>query len=90
MKDWGFEASLGYFVFRRRLEVYTRTSLIDGPFATPFEAGGGVHWYPFDTRQVWLSFEAMGIKDCPYGSIYYAYSAGQTGLLVQSQFLLRF
>jgi hypothetical protein len=32
----------------------------------------------------------MGIKDCPYGSIYYAYAAGQTGLLVQSQFLLRF
>ncbi len=90
MRDLGFEASLGYFVLRRRLEVYARTSLIDGPFATPFEAGGGVHWYPFNTRQVWLNLEVMGIKDCPYGSIYYAYSAGQTGLLVQSQFLLRF
>jgi hypothetical protein len=49
-----------------------------------------VHFYPFDTRQVWLNFEAMGIKDSPFGSVLYVYSAGQTGLLLQSQFLLRF
>jgi hypothetical protein len=90
MFDWGFEASLGYFAVRRRLEVYARTSLIDGPFATPYEVAGGVHFYPFNTRQVWLNFEAIGIKDSPYGSVYYVYSVGQTGLLFQSQFLLRF
>jgi hypothetical protein len=90
MFDWGFEASVGYFVLRHTLELYVRTSLIDGPFATPYEAGGGVHFYPFKTRQVWLNLEAMGIKKSPYGSIYYIYAAGQTGLLVGSQFFLRF
>jgi hypothetical protein len=90
MHDWGFEASLGYFLLRSYLELYARTSLIHGTFATPFEGGGGVNWYPFGTRHVWLNLEAMGIKRSPYGSVLYVYSAGQTGLLVQSQFLLRF
>jgi hypothetical protein len=90
MHDWGFEVSLGYFAIYRKLELYTRSSLISGPFATPYEIAGGAHFYPFNTRQVWLNFEAIGIKDCPYGSIYYIYSAGQTGVLLQGQFLLRF
>lgn len=90
MHDWGFEASLGYFVIRRRLEVYARTSLVKGPFATAVEGGGGVQCYPFSTRQVWLNVEAMGIDHSPYGGVLYVYSAGQTGLILQSQFLLRF
>jgi hypothetical protein len=90
MHDWGFEASLGYFVFRSRLELYARTSYVKGPFNTGVEGGGGAHWYPFRTRNVWLNLEVMGIEDSPYGSVLYVYSAGQSGVLVQSQFLLRF
>src|SRR4029453_17007873 len=37
MHDWGFEASLGYFVLRSRLELLVRASLIHGPYRTPFE-----------------------------------------------------
>ena len=33
MFDWGFDASLGYFL-GKSVEVYVRSSLIDGPFAT--------------------------------------------------------
>jgi hypothetical protein len=90
MHDWGFEASLGYFVLRSRLELYARTSLIKGPFATPVEGGGGFNWYPFRTRQVWLNGEAMGIRSSPYGGTLYVYSVGQTGVIFQSQFLVRF
>jgi hypothetical protein len=90
MNDLGFEASFGYFVLRHRLELYTRTSLIHGPYATPVEYGGGLNFYPVATRGVWLNIEAMGIHRSPYGSVLYVYSAGQTGLLLQSQFLLRF
>jgi hypothetical protein len=90
MQEWGFEASLGYFVLRSRLELYARTSLIHGPFATPYEGGGGLSFYPFGTRHVWINLEGMGIEKSPYGSIYYVYAAGQTGFLFQSQFLLRF
>jgi hypothetical protein len=90
MYDWGLEASLGYFVIRDRLETYARTSLIRGPFAKPIEGAGGFNWYPFRTRQVWLNGEVIGIKDCPYTSVLYVYSAGQTGALFQSQLLVRF
>jgi hypothetical protein len=90
MYDWGFEASLGYFFLPHVLEVYGRTSLIHGPYDTPYEAGGGFNFYPFNTRQVWWNVEGLGIKHSPYGSAYYVYSVGQTGFLFQSQFLLRF
>ncbi len=90
MNDWGFEASLGYFVLRRKLETYLRASLIHGPFATPIEGAIGVHFYPVKTRDVWLSAEVIGIRDSPFGSVLYVYSSGQTGILVPVQFLLRF
>jgi hypothetical protein len=91
MHDWGFEASLGDFVVRSRLELYVRSSLVHGPFATPVEGAVGLHFYPIKTtRDVWLSAEAIGIRDSPFGSVLYIYSAGQTGLLVPVQFLVRF
>jgi hypothetical protein len=88
--DWGAEASLGYFFVRGVLEVYARTSFIRGPFGDPIEGGGGYNWYPFGTRHVWLNVECLGISRSPYQSVLYAYSSGQTGMLFQSQFLLRF
>jgi hypothetical protein len=89
MFDWGFDASLGYFV-HKKLEVFLRSSLIEGPFATAVEGSVGASWYPFNTRQVWLNAEAVAIKNCPYGGGYYMYSVGQTGFVVPAQFLLRF
>ena len=64
--------------------------LIHGPFATAVEGAVGFNWYPFDTRQVWLDAEAVGIRNCPYGGGYYMYSVGQTGFVVPVQFMLRF
>jgi hypothetical protein len=89
MFDWGFDASLGYFV-HRKLEVFGRSSLVDGPFATAVEGSVGASWYPFNTRQVWLNAEAVAIKNCPYGGGYYMYSVGQTGFVFPAQFMLRF
>jgi len=90
MFDWGLEASLGYFVLKKRLETYVRTSLVRGPFAKPIEGAIGFNWYPFPTRHVWLNAEAIGIHASPYQSVLYVYSSGQTGALFQVQFLLRF
>ena len=89
MFDWGFDSSLGYFVLSS-VELFVRSSLIHGPFATAVEGAVGFTWYPFDTRQVWLNAEVIGIKNCPYLSGYYMYSVGQTGLVIPAQFLLRF
>ena len=90
MYDWGFEASLGYFVLRGVLEPYARTSFIRGPFATAVEGGGGLNLYPTGTRVLWLNVEGIGINNSPFGSTLYPYAPGQTGFLFQTQFLLRF
>jgi hypothetical protein len=90
MHDWGFEASVGYFLLRGVLEPYARTSFIHGPFATPVEGGGGLNWYPFRNRILWVNVEGIGIKHSPFGSTLYPYAPGQTGFLFQSQFVLRF
>jgi hypothetical protein len=88
--DWGAEASAGYFVLRSKLEAYARTSFIIGSFRSSAEGAGGLNWYPFGTRQVWLNAEGIGISHCPYGSALYAYNVGQTGFLFESQLLARF
>jgi hypothetical protein len=90
MFDWGYDASLGYFVIKKRWEAYLRSSLVHGPFATAYEESIGSHWYPFHTRQVWLSAEVIAIKNCPYTSVLYIYSSGQTGFLFPVQLLVRF
>jgi hypothetical protein len=90
MHDWAFDASLGYFALRSKLETYLRSSFVRGPFATGVEGAAGVHFYPFRTRQVWLSAEVIYIRKSPFGSVLYIYSAGQTGVLFPVQFLLRF
>jgi hypothetical protein len=90
MFDWGFEASLGYFVLPRQLELYGRSSFIHGPFRTAVEAAPGFNWYPFGTRNVWFSSELVWISNSPYSSVLYVYSSGQTGFLIPVQFLLRF
>jgi hypothetical protein len=88
--DWGAEASAGYFVLRRQLELYARTSFVIGSFRNSAEGAGGFNWYPFGTRQVSLNAEGIGISHCPYASSLYVYNVGQTGFLFQSQFLFRF
>jgi hypothetical protein len=90
MFDWGYDASLGYFAITKRWEPYFRSSLVHGPFATAFEEAVGSHVYPFHTRQVWLSAEVIAIKNCPYTSVLYIYTSGQTGLLFPVQLLVRF
>ena len=90
MYDLALDASLGYFVLPKRLDTYVRSSVVKGPFRTGWEAAVGAHWFPFNTRGVWLSAEVIRIEKSPYGSVLYVYSAGQTGWLFPAQFLLRF
>jgi len=89
MFDWGYDSSVGYFVVGS-LELFARSTLVHGPFATAIEESVGATWYPFKTRQVWINAEAVGIRNCPYAGGYYMYSVGQTGFVVPAQFLVRF
>jgi hypothetical protein len=89
MFDWGFDSSAGYFVVRS-LEIFGRSGLIQGPFATALEEAVGFTWYPFGTRQVWINAEGAYVRNSPYAGGYYMYSVGQTGFVVPVQFVLRF
>jgi hypothetical protein len=89
MFDWGFDSSAGYFLVKS-FELFGRSSLIKGPFATAVEGSLGATWYPFNTRQVWFDAEVAYVSKCPYAGGYYMYSVGQTGWVVPVQFLLRF
>ena len=64
-------------------------SFISGTVPRRGRGRRGLNWFPFDTRCVWLTVEVIGIRHSPYQRLY-VYSAGQTGLLVPAQFLLRF
>jgi len=90
MYDLGLDSSLGYFVLPKRLEIALRSSFIRGPFRTGVEGAIGFHWFPFNTRGVWIAAEVIGIRNSPYQSVLYVYSAGQTGVLFPAQFLVRF
>jgi hypothetical protein len=90
MYDLGLDASLGYFVLAKRLEITVRSSFIRGPFRTGVEGAIGFQWFPFNTRGVWIAAEVIGIRNSPYQSVLYVYSAGQTGVLFPAQFLVRF
>jgi hypothetical protein len=89
MFDWGVDSSVAYFFFKR-VELFSRFSMIKGPFATAGEGSVGFTWYPFDTRQVWIDAELAYVKNSPYAGGYYMYSVGQTGLVIPVQFVLRF
>jgi hypothetical protein len=89
MFDWGYDASAGHFVVKS-VELFLRSSLVAGPFATGLEESVGFNWYPFDTRQVWINAEVAYVRKSPYGGGYYMYSVGQTGMVIPLQFLLRF
>jgi len=89
MFDWGFDSSVGYFVVRP-LELFGRSSLVHGPFATGVEGSLGFTWYPFKTRGVWINAEVAYVSKSPYAGGYYMYSVGQTGIVIPAQFMLRF
>ena len=87
--DWGFDSSVGYFLVKS-FEIFGRSSLIHGPYATAVEGSLGFTWYPFNTRQVWIDAELAYVRNSPYAGGYYMYSVGQTGLVIPVQFVLRF
>ena len=84
MYDWGFEASLGYFVIPQRARAVRADLAHPRPLRDGVEGAVGFNWYPFGTRRVWLTTEVILIKQLAVPSVLYVYSSGQTGLLSRS------
>ncbi|HVJ83024.1 MAG TPA: hypothetical protein VNC50_18290, partial [Planctomycetia bacterium] len=77
--DHGFEASLGYFVVPRTLELYARGSAVFGEFGDSCEYAGGFNWHPWKNRGFRLIGEVNKVDSSPTASVQTIYQAGMTG-----------
>ena len=81
--DHGFMLEAMHMVIPRRVGLYGVTSYIMDDFERfPWEAGGGVSYYPFGSRSWRLNLHLLHVDKSPAGSNFGYYSAGQTGTIL--------
>lgn len=88
--DHGGLLQAGAFVKPNKIELFARTSFVDGRFGTGYEAGGGVNWFPKGTREWRFTGEALWIDGSPAQNLLTGYRAGEVGMLYQAQFIVDF
>ena len=86
--DQGGLAYLSFCLVPRRYEVYGRSSAVTGVYGTGQEYGGGLNWYPKDSRQTKLTFETVYYNRSPADNTLYPYRAGFSGTAIQTQMLV--
>jgi hypothetical protein len=89
--DHGFTVQAMHMVIPRTLGVYASGSLVLDDFKRrPWEAVGGLAYYPFDSRSLRLNLHVIYVDRSPTGSSFGYYTAGQTGTTVSlgADFLL--
>ena len=80
--DNGFMAEASYMVLRRKLMVYTVGGYVFDDFRRfPWEAGGGLNYYPSDTRSWRLNLHLLHVNKSPVQSFFSYYNGGLTGTL---------
>jgi hypothetical protein len=80
--DHGFMAEAMHMVVPRKLGVYAVGGYIWDDFERhPWEAGGGVNFYPSGTRSWRLNLHLLHIDRSPVASFFSYYQPGQTGTI---------
>jgi len=78
--DHGFYAEAMQMVVKRKLGLYAVSSYISDQFNRfPWELGGGASYYPYGNRTLRLNLHVLHVEECPTGSSFGYYTAGQTG-----------
>lgn len=78
--DHGFMAEAGYMIVPKRLDLEAWGGYITDQFRRfPWEAGGGLNFYPSGTRSWRLNLHVMHVDKSPASSFFGYYLAGQTG-----------
>jgi hypothetical protein len=78
--DHGFMAEAGYMVIPKRLNLDAFGGYVSDQFRRfPWEAGGGLNFYPSGTRSWRLNLHVMHVDKSPASSTFGYYLAGQTG-----------
>lgn len=88
--DQGGYVQLSYAIVPKKLELYTKSSLIAGPYGSGNDYGGGVNWYVNGTRKWRATAEVLQINRSPANNILTGYRTGESGTLLQLQMLTDF
>jgi hypothetical protein len=81
--DRGFMAQAGYMVVPKTVLLYGSGGYVHDQFRRyPWEAGGGLSYYPSHTRSWRLNLYAMHVDQSPASSFFGYYLAGLTGTVV--------
>jgi hypothetical protein len=65
--DHGYELQASFMPIRQKLMVYGFTSKIFGEYGEPWDAGGGLNYYPLGTRLLRFSPEIIFVDRSPVG-----------------------
>lgn len=86
LNDFGGILQGSYFLMPGTLEMFARSSLIDGQYGTPWEAGGGLNWYPMAMVPNWIvTAESLYINHSAASNLLTPYRAGETGVVGQME-----
>ena len=92
--DTGFYVQGSFFPIPKKLELYGVTSQIFGDesagFGNAHEYGGGLNFYPADTRNHRFNFQLLNVDHSPVSSTFGYYVGGQTGTTVSAAFSVFF
>jgi hypothetical protein len=81
--DQGFFAEAMHMVVPNKLGLYGVAGIVRDEFdRDPWEAGGGLNFYPYGSRVWRLNLHLLHVEDCPTGSNFGYYTAGQTGTIL--------
>jgi hypothetical protein len=83
IKDHGFMARAGYMVIPKKLMAYVVSGYVDDQFKRyPYEAGGGLSFYPFGNRNLRVNGHFLHIDKSPASSSFGYYLAGLKGTII--------
>ncbi len=92
--DQGFYVQGSFYPVPKKLELYGVTSQIfgdkDAGFDNSHEYGGGMNFYPANTRNHRLNLQVLGVDKSPVSSTFGYYVGGQTGTTVSAAFSVFF
>jgi len=81
--DHGFMLEAMHMVVPKHVGLYGVYSYVMDDFKRfPYEAGGGMSYYPFGNRSWRLNLHLLHVEKSPAGSNFGYYSAGQTGTIL--------
>jgi len=83
IKDNAFYVEAMQMVVKKKLGLYGMASYVDDDFKrNPWEAGGGLSFYPYARRNWRLNLHVTHVEKSPAGSNFGYYAAGMTGTVV--------